>query len=324
MLLFTLGAAGLTAALAVLSAAWPLLTYTVSLASFGGAHVWSELRYVGARFGPRVQTRFAVRLVALVTGVVLLRVARMVGLVPTGWGGPMELGLVILLAASALNELRGWGWSVGLGILTTLGVGLLVSPVHALLTLAVLHNFTPLGFIAEAWPKPRRHLAVGGAALAFMGAPLLIASGLLFKLFDGLGWAQPELSLLPVGPLAEHFGAYLPPSMHDSPWALHAFSAVVCAQTLHYAAVLLVLPRLHPIPTPPGLRVGAAVGLALLALAFTLDFGPARSLYGVPAAVHAWIEIPLLLVFLLPSRSPDERHGRMVTTRPPESDPGKP
>jgi hypothetical protein len=44
----------------------------------------------------------------------------------------------------------------------------------------------------------------------------------------------------------------------------------------------------------------AALGL-LTALSFVVDFRGTRAAYGLIAAVHAWIEIPILLLALAPN-----------------------
>lgn len=308
--------------LALASAAFPLLTYTVSLAVFGGAHVMAELRYVRVRFGDRVGTQLGFAMFGLLAAIVGVRLLSLFGVLDAGWAGPLELALVVVLTASVLPLLRGHGRLVGASFVASVAAGLLVSPVLTLLAFAVLHNLTPVGFIAEGWPGASRTRALSLAGLVFVGVPLLIATGLPFAALHALGWARPELSVLPAGPLATQLGVYLPPSMHGSAWALHAFSAVVCAQTLHYAAVLGVLPRMARLPTPRGAWViGAGLGLAILLVGFTVNFRLARSIYAIPAAVHAWIELPLLLLFLLPRRtiysaamtSPSPKEPRLST-----------
>jgi len=116
-------------------------------------------------------------------------------------------------------------------------------------------------------------------------------------------WA-PEASLLAAGSLALHLGAYLPASWQGESWALPLFSAAVLLQCLHYAVVIHVLPRLQPdaeassaLPWPrPTVFRAALVALgALTFLAFAASFSSARRFYGLLAAVHAWVELPLLL-----------------------------
>jgi hypothetical protein len=74
---------------------------------------------------------------------------------------------------------------------------------------------------------------------------------------------------------------------------------------MHYAVVLHVLPRLSGggetagarLPWPRrGFVAGTAAAGALMAAAFAGDFVGARALYAVAAALHAWLEIPVLLL----------------------------
>ena len=171
------------------------------------------------------------------------------------------------------------------------------APLTTMVALSALHNFTPLGFFAEA--APRRWLGIG--ALLFIGGPLLLASGLPFAALQSVGLIAPEWTLLPTGPLADHLGVYLPGEAQRAPWALYAFSGLVFAQVLHYGAVLHGLPRLAGEGGRTRWRVGlvlAAIG-ALTLLAFAFDFRGSRQLYGIAAAVHAWLEVPVLLAALL-------------------------
>lgn len=294
--------------------ALPLATYTLSLAAFGLAHVASELRYVDMRFGPRLARRLVRVLATLLAGIVLVRLARVSGMLTGESSAIVELLLVVVLTASVVPELRQSGWRLGVAVaaVLALGTGLAISPMHTLLVLAILHNITPVGFLAEATEGSERRRAMGWSLLGFVVVPLFIASGAPFTLLARFGWVAPELSILPAGPLAAHLGAYLPSTVHGESWAFYAFSAFVFMQCLHYIAVIDVLPRLEvaergverttlPWPRQP-IFVVAVIGLSLgLAAHFWLDFAQARSLYGVAAAVHAWVELPLLLLALAPA-----------------------
>lgn len=306
------------AATGVVSVAFPLATYTLSLAIFGLAHVLSELRYVDLRYGHRIGLHLRWTLGILLTGVVGLRLGLLMGHIPGPVARTAEVALVLLLSMSVLPLLARKSMiaaTVGLAISAALLFGLLSSPIHTLLILAILHNLTPLGFLADAVPRQHRRPIMVAALTVFVFIPLFIATGIPFSWLHGLGLATPEASILPAGPLASHFGAYLHPSFHDRLWALHAFSAVVFAQCMHYAVVIHVLPRLLPreseagdskahgglIPWPKA-RVFTAliiVASAALFLLFLWSFRDARAIYGVAAAVHAWIEIPILMLAIL-------------------------
>lgn len=304
---------GALVALAFVGAvALPLATYTLSLALFGLAHVASELRYVDHRFGPRLGRRLRHSFVVLLGGVVLVRLARLDGMLQGPLASLLELGLVALLCSTVLPALWRHGrlpTLAGAGLVTALTAGLMLSPTHTLLALAVLHNATPLGFLAEALRGPARRKALLLAGGGFVALPLVIASGLPFKAAAILGIAAPEASILPAGPLAMHMGAYLPRALHAELWALHAFSAFVFMQCLHYLVVIGVLPSLADDrtrgtwlrwPSPRTFALGVAGVTAVLLVHFWLDFAEARAAYGVAAAVHAWVELPLLLLALVP------------------------
>lgn len=295
---------------ALAATAAPLLTYGTSLALFGLAHVLVELRYVDQRFGARVQARLRGVLLLLLAGVVGARAARVSGLLDPGIAMLAEVGLAAALAAAVVPALARGGrlppLVAGL-VALALGAATLIAPEAALLAVAVLHNLTPLGFLAEALPRPaRRPLVLASAAL--VGLPLLVATGLPFRALAGVGLVAPEATILPTGPLADQFSAYLPPSLHLSTWALHAFSGAVVAQCAHYGAVLHVLPRLPlpagtaptvvPWPAARPFLLGVAALSAALLVGFFLDFRQVRQIYGVAAALHAWIELPILLLAL--------------------------
>lgn len=289
----------------------PLMTYTLSLAMFGLAHVLSEMRYVHARFGPHLERRLVTTLATLLLGVVALRVGVLTGFMPARMATGLELSLVVLLSLVAIPTLwaeRGIkGAATGALVTLALGLGLLVSPIHTILTLAVLHNLTPLGFLLDALrDHPQRTPLLLGALTLFLGVPALIATGLPFHVMHQvIGWTAIDATILPSGPVWTHFGAYLPKAWHGEPWALHAFSAVVFAQLMHYAAVLHLLPRLLPpeARAEPGadrafLLAIVGVGVVLF-IGFALDFKQARSVYGIASALHAWIEVPILMIALL-------------------------
>lgn len=299
MIALAVAAALLVAALCV---ALPLAVYATTLAAFGLPHVLAELRYVARRFGGRWPRRAVAATLALLAAIVALRVAALTEALPAAFTRPVELALVAALAALTLPAL--WRRAparalLGGALIAAVAGGAAAAPITTAVILAGLHNLTPLGFIAEAAPDRRRALAL--AALAFVALPLLIASGLPYAALAALGSLAPEWSPLPAGPLAAHLGVYLPAAAHAEPWALHAFSAFVFLQCAHYAAVLHALPRLAGDPRPARLRLGAALALigALTLAAFARDFTASRALYGVIAAVHAWIEVPVLLAALL-------------------------
>ncbi|MCG3172525.1 MAG: hypothetical protein GMKNLPBB_00678 [Myxococcota bacterium] len=340
----------------VMVIAWPLASYMISLAVFGLPHVLGEFRYVDRRFSGRLPRWMIWPGGAMLALVVLLRILRWQGIAPGAAAAWMELALVLGLAALALPLLWERGWSrriPGLVCLAALAAGLAWNPVFTLLGLAVLHNLTPLGFIAEGAPAGARRWWMSAGLTAFILVPLVIATGWPLRAFSrifpvALEWSPWDSHL------SAHFGAYFPPPLHGHPWILHLFSAVVFMQLMHYAAVIHLLPGFvsrETFPDAPGKsdpaapRQGAGgvscetrgsgsgvrpgggpdsrsenvsretfskggwipwprgpvfwamtTGLTLTLLGyFAVDFSGARTVYGFAAAVHAWVEWPVLL-----------------------------
>lgn len=294
---------------ALASVAWPLATYTLTLAAFGLAHVLSELRYVDLRFGPRLGRALAFGMAAALGGIVLVRLSGIAGVVGREAGLVLELGGGLALVALVLPTLlraRWWAAVVGLGLALALALAIVLDPVTGLLATAVLHNLTPVGFVLEATQGVARRRAAWACGVVFGVIPLAIALGWPWRVVASLGIAAPEASPLGYGPLQEAMRAYLPVDVLAPSTALHLFGACVFLQCAHYVAVLLVLPRLLPRGAVGRLRwpggrwwpwVLAATMLALVP--FAIDFADARRGYGVLAAVHAWVELPLLLLALL-------------------------
>lgn len=277
---------------------FPLLIYTTTLALLGLAHVVQELRYLRRRFGAWLLPA-AAPLCSALGGIVLVRLVRWVGWVPR------DVGMRLELAGAALVVLALVGWwrrsrasaGAGLGACLLLIGGLLIAPVHALLVVAVLHNWTPVPLIAEALPAPRRARFLWGALIGFGLLPALIATGVPWAVLGG----DPQLRILPSGSLQANLSAYLPPEWIGTPLDQHLFSAIVFAQCLHYLSVIGGMPGLLP---PAGGRWRWALGIgaatAILFVGYAADFRGARAAYGVIAAVHAWVEVPILVLLWLP------------------------
>jgi hypothetical protein len=298
---------------AVIATVWPLATYTTSLAAFGLAHVLTELRYVDARFGAALPRRLWAAVAVPLAAIVVVRALALGGLVSPGRVAPVELALLAVLVGvaipSAARSSRVLG-GAGALIVAGLVLGVVTAPVTTMLALAVLHNATPVGFLVERAAPGRRVPTLVVALALFVGVPLLVASGGTTALLGGV--IDREAWVFPVGRLVDHYAAYLPPALRDGELAPRLFSAAVTAQLLHYAAVIVWLPRtLHADERPrlpwPSTRlwvvvvVGASAGLFAH---FAFDFVGARAWYGLAAAVHAWVEWPVLLAGLARSTRP--------------------
>ena len=140
---------------AFISVALPLATYTLTLASFGLAHVLVELRYVNYRFNQRLDFDLRRKIVFLLILIVNLRILQLIGLINSSISIPLELICVIGLVAVVVPILKAKDWKLGiLGILvcTILFTGVVWIPTLMMLLLSILHNITPVGFIAEKLP----------------------------------------------------------------------------------------------------------------------------------------------------------------------------
>lgn len=295
---------------AIVALAWfgsllaPLLVYTTTLAVFGLAHVAEELRYLHHRFG-RWLAPVTLGLGGALSVVMLTRTLRWLEWMPAGVGYVVELAA----AVAVLWVPVGWWWrsrgasAVAVALSVGLLGGLLWAPIPTLLAVAVLHNLTPVPLLAEALPATARPRFAVGALLVFLALPALLATGLPWGWVEGLAW--PEARLLPSGSLAANYTAYLPVAWARQDGAQHWFTAIVFTQCLHYTAVLGALPRWSPVPSR-GWVAGLLAATGLLWLGYAVDFREARELYGIVASVHAWIEVPILVLLLLPSRAPNQ------------------
>ncbi len=302
-----------------LSSAFPLFTYGTSLALFGLAHVASELRFVDQRFAPRIGPRYGILLAFLLLGIIAARSALVFKLVPANLAYYGELSVVFLLILSVfykipLSNFR--STEIALGIVATILLGIFISPTLTLLIFTVFHNLTPMGFIVELVPAPRKRVALIVCASVFFLLPLLVFLGALTSLITFFGIANADFSFLPLGPLANNLSVFIPASLLKTSFAVNAFSAVVFAQCMHYVAVIYVMPRLlvhyHPSHTNSGFfpwptnKIFWTIisGLSIvLATFYWSDFFKARAFYGIAAAVHSYIELPILLFAFLAKES---------------------
>ncbi len=291
--------------LATLAAAAPLAVYTVSLAVFGLPHVLAELGWVRHRFTGRFAPAALGVIGGALLGVVAGRFGRNLDLGTAAEWTPLELGLVVVLTLAGVGARTRATARVGLtaGLVgAAIGTGLVLSPRTTILLLAMLHNWTPVGLLAEGLEGAARRRVLVVCAVVFGVVPMLLTSGLPAQALAGVGVYAPDLGPLTTGGLAKQYGAYLPAAWQDASWAPHLFAALAYAQCMHYVAVLHVLPRLATQQgAPPAYGAPrwalAAAGAVCAGLVghFLHDFGEARAWYGVAAAVHGWLEYPVLV-----------------------------
>jgi hypothetical protein len=300
-----LGVAVLVTAAAVTA---PLLVYSVTLAVFGLAHVLSELRYVDRRFGRRIAPPRIAAMALLLVGAATARACGVFGVIDQAKAVTAELSFVIALAlVAAHGSLARCAFAVAVAV--ALGVATLVAPYDTTITLSVLHNLTPLGFLWEITPRPSRVRVMMSALSVFVALPLLVATGWPRVVLAALDAPTATLDPLQAGSLSAHLYIYAPTPLLHYASAIDLFSASVVAQCAHYAAVIVMLPlllqRRDPsaaglLAWPRGTVFATIVTLAsVVALQrFAGDFVAARAMYGIAASVHAWIEIPLIVIAL--------------------------
>src|ERR1700722_3343232 len=284
----------------------PLLVYSAALEMFGAAHVLSELRYVDRRFGRRLGIPYAAAIGPLLAGVVAARAGGVSVFLDPQTAMMLELSFVVALALSAakggiLQQ------ALAVGVALALGVATLVSPFDTAISLSILHNLMPLAFLWEI-SRPGSRLRVMAVALvAFIGLPLLVATGVPRLALAAVGFVAPSIDPFGAGTLANHLYVYVPPPLQDSGAAIDLFAASVVAQCAHYAAVILVLPAMLAAHDPEAAGLvawprGRIFWAALIFLSsivvwrFSIGFVSARALYGIAASLHAWVEIPLIII----------------------------
>jgi hypothetical protein len=278
-------------ATAAAAAIAPLWVYALSLAAFGLPHVLTELRYVDERFALRTTERVRAGLVLLLLAVVAVRLAGLGGVGTTPMRIGLELALGVVLVLWPLLQVRGLALWPGLLLAAALAWGTATAPATTMVLFALLHNLTPIGLLAERLRGRDRRRALLGCVVVFVLVPLAM-----------LLLPPPAVLHGPLGTgeLDQHLAVFVPERLHGGEAGDRLFAIAAWWQCVHYAIVLHVLPRLgggpegRAWPRPQAFARGVLVAGAVMALAFASGFGTARAAYGVLAAVHAWIELPVL------------------------------
>jgi hypothetical protein len=286
---------------------FPLGTYVLSMALFGLPHVFIEMRYVQSAFQQRISISLWQSFALLLATVVLLRSLSLGGLIGGNFSKSLELltviGLVIVIIPTMWRHRRSHGiLAILIGLVIASGIYL--SPAMTLLGLAILHNLTPIGFIADRFTGKQRFWALSISLIVFGFLPLLILTGLPQQL-TAFFPTNPAASIIPAGHLQNHLGVYVPPQMQGD-FAQRLFTAAVFLQCMHYLVILSCF-SCWTKPTVPlnqhfFNRCVFALG-AMIFVGFCQSFTSTRSIYSLIAAVHAWIEIPVLLLSTTYQRS---------------------
>ena len=165
-----------------------------------------------------------------------------------------------------------------------------------------MHNITPIGFIAERLRGLQRKFALIACFIVFALIPLIIISGYPYNFLSSLNLVAPSADILQAGNLQLHLGAFVPKELHQMAIAQNAFSAAVFLQCMHYAVVLGVLPNWEKnflVWNRQNIFEKVVIFLStLIFIYFAQSFADARKLYSIAAAVHAWVEFPILLLAL--------------------------
>lgn len=292
-------AAGIVLGSAAAAAIAPVWTYAISLLLFGLPHVLVELRYVDERFAARVPRRVILGLGAGLLGIVTTRVLGLFDIGSSLAHITIELLLGVGLIAVAMPLLmRRRASSLAIAAGLALIVGIVFAPITTLVAMALLHNLTPVGFLAERLRGSDRRRALAICLLVFG----LIPAAILLLPPSGTYSIGP----FSIGHLDSHLPSFVPPALLGTSFADRLFATAAFLQCMHYAVVLHVLPRLSGgseaehavVPWPKQrtfLTAVAAIGL-LVAVGFAANFAGTRSVYSLFAAVHAWMEIPVLLI----------------------------
>lgn len=294
-----LAAGFLVIATAIAAGIAPVWTYAISLALFGLPHVLVELRYVDERFAARIPRNFVMGLAICLYGIVLMRAFALVDVGSSDERITAELLFGICLIVTALPMLRRTRISpIAIATATSLLLGILYAPITTLVAMALLHNLTPVGFLAERLQGRERRRAMLYCLIIFVLIPLvlLLAPTSMFMMEGPLS----------VGHLDDHLSSFVPPALLGTSMADRLFAAAAYLQCMHYAVVLHVLPKLSggdqtadaTVPWPRQsifLTTVSCLGI-MMTIGFVANFREARATYSMFAAVHAWIEIPVLLI----------------------------
>lgn len=290
-----------------LTAVMPVTLAVAAVAVFGVAHLALETRYVVGRVSTRVGWPVLALLLPPLTVIAILR------LVPQGRVGSraeaaIALGLVAVAWAWCLRG-RWPAWALGLAAVGGLAATAWHRPDLYVVAVVHLHNLTPLAFLWE-WSRDQGN-RVGRALFrsAQLGWAVVVPVLLLMGAADGHA-ARP---LLWTGDrtAAEITHVYSPAGWSD-PWAARFLMVFCFGQLMHYVIWCGFLPRVarddHERATGvgpagplfrPRLFVPLAAATALTLGVLQLASGhTGRRWYSAVASYHAYLEYPVLVVFL--------------------------
>ena len=285
----------------------PLTTTAVALMVFGLLHNVLELRYVGGRFAGLLSGRLLRLLLALITGIVLIRTAGL--LLGASFSVRAEIVLTYaIIAVAAWYGLGRWRWAAA-PVLALAAATSLTWPSAHVVVITHLHNLIPLVFLAEfagSFP-PRARRAFMAVQIGWvLVLPALILAGLFDRWAAGTAATVGRFAAIPQVVAA----GVTPNGSWGTTIGVRFLTVFAFLQLLHFLVWIFYLPRYapdataafeHRMPWFTGRRVWA-LGLgagALLLLLFLFDYGQGRSVYSALASYHAYLELPVMLAVLL-------------------------
>jgi hypothetical protein len=286
----------------------PLATTVLGLIAFGVLHNVLELRYVTGRFAQILTARFLLVLGALISLIVLCRLAAVYV------GQPARLAEIVVgytvLGAGCAWALRGRRLAAAFAVLGVAASASLTWPAYHFVVLAHLHNVVPLFFLWE-WSRRIRPRA---ARLVFRAVqvgwvvvvPLLVLAGLADAYTGGVNSKVAAFAGSPTPIVA----ASAPPPAVVTQMGVRFLVVFAFLQTMHYVVWVAFLPRFAPdaaaafearVPWLRGWRAWGAglAGAAVLSVLFFIDYASGKALYAAFASYHAYLEFPVLLALIL-------------------------
>ena len=277
--------------------AFPFATYATTLATFGIAHVAIELRYIDSQFHQRLDRTLEGRLVILLLAIASWRCCTICGWLVADIAHILELGCGLGLVLLATQYLGGCDRQLilpGIILGSLLGMGIVCDPIATSVILAIVHNLTPIGFILDRQDSKYSQALLITCGIIFGAMPLLI---FIWQLLHAIGRIDLVTNSV-------YLNAFIAPAWQKLSIAYPLFCAVVFLQCMHYLVVIGLFSQwtsernstLLPWVTSKYFYIILAGISIYLLIAFQHDFRSTRSLYGIVASIHAWLEIPLLLL----------------------------
>lgn len=286
----------------------PVTLAVTTVAVFGVAHLALETRYVIGRSSTQVPRSVLAWLFLPLTLIALVR------LFPQGRAGSQAEALLALglVAAAWAWCLRGrWpAWVLGLAVIAGLAAAGLRRPDLYVVAIVHLHNLTPVAFLWE-WSRDQGTRA--GRTLfraAQLGWAAVIPAVILLGSVDGLA---PSGLVWTGDRSAAQVASVYSPAGWAEPWPARMLMVFCFGQLMHYVIWCGFLPAVARDDHERAMTVGAAgrlfrpqvfvpvaVGAAVAIGALQLASGTlGRRWYSAVASYHAYIEYPILVVFLI-------------------------